>query len=120
MEFAYHSKFYALDMLVVAQEIGHIFILTCTPESILVANRTRKGEEVETMERMFFQCPIAQMVWKIAPVRCEGLRDLQTNMWRWWEAVVQTRTKEQGMEQINLTTNILWLIWKARNKLVFE
>ena len=72
------------------------------------------------MERMFFQCPIAQIVWKTAPVRWEGLRDLQTNMWRWWEAVVQTRTKEQGMEQINLTTNILWLILEARNKFVFE
>ncbi|XP_027185580.1 uncharacterized protein LOC113783593 [Coffea eugenioides] len=47
MEFAYHSKFYALDMLVVAQEIGHIFILTCTPESILVANSDCSGDKKE-------------------------------------------------------------------------
>ena len=59
------------------------------------------------MEHMFYQCPIAQIVWKLAPVRWEGLRDLQTNMWRWWEAVAQIGTKEQGMEQINLTANIL-------------
>ena len=59
-------------------------------------------------------------MWKIAPVRWEELRDLQSNLWRWWEAVAQTGSKELGTEHIVLTANILWQIWKARNKMVFE
>ncbi|XP_071900920.1 uncharacterized protein [Coffea arabica] len=55
-----------------------------------------------------------------APVRWEELRDLQSNLWRWWEAVAQTGSKELGTEHIVLTANILWQIWKARNKMVFE
>ncbi|XP_027118501.1 uncharacterized protein [Coffea arabica] len=72
------------------------------------------------MEHMFFHCPIAQFVWKIAPVRWEGLHDLQNNMWRWWEAVNQAEIMAYGKERINLTANILWQIWKVRNRTHFE
>ncbi|XP_071902573.1 uncharacterized protein [Coffea arabica] len=93
-----------------------------------IYNRTGKGdricsgcgEDVETMEHMFFKCPIAQTVWKIAPVRWDGLQDLQNNLWRWWEAVSQTEKMEKGKERICLTANILWQIWKSRNKAQFE
>ena len=76
-----------------------------------IYSRTGKGdricngceEEVETMEHMFFQYPIAQTVWKVAPVRWEGLNDLQNNLWRWWEAVSQTEKmeKRKGKNQSN-------------------
>ncbi|XP_027075749.2 uncharacterized protein [Coffea arabica] len=69
---------------------------------------------------MFFTCPRAQIVWKLAPIRWEKLRDLQCNLWRWGEVVAQTGSKEDGMKHINLTVNILWQIWKARGNVVFE
>ncbi|XP_027100417.1 uncharacterized protein LOC113751926 [Coffea eugenioides] len=78
------------------------------------------GDEIETVEHMLFTCPRAQFVWKLASVRWEGLRELQDNLWRWWEAVAQTGTKESGTEHISLTANIMWNIWKARNKVAFE
>ncbi|XP_027118308.1 uncharacterized protein [Coffea arabica] len=78
------------------------------------------GDEIETVEHMLFTCPRAQVVWKLASVRWEGLRDLQGNLWRWWVAVAQTGTKESGTEHISLTANIMWNIWKARNKVAFE
>ena len=31
-----------------------------------------------------------------------------------------TGKKEQGMDHINLTIIILWQLWKARNKRIFE
>ncbi|XP_027184061.1 uncharacterized protein LOC113782367 [Coffea eugenioides] len=62
----------------------------------------------------------AKMIWKIAPVRWEGLTELQINIWRLWDAVMQSANKEQGLDRIKLTANILWQIWKARNRMVFH
>ena len=64
------------------------------------------GEEAETIEHIFFFCPKAQVVWKLAPVRWEGLADLQGNMWRWWDAVMQAARETQGVDRIRLTVNI--------------
>ncbi|XP_071917223.1 uncharacterized protein [Coffea arabica] len=78
------------------------------------------GEDTETIEHIFFNCPTAQVIWKIAPVQWEGLAKLQGNLWRWWEAVLQAAKETQGVGRIQLTANILWQIWKARNKFTFQ
>lgn len=39
-------------------------------------------EETETIEHIFFFCPKAKVIWKLAPVRWEGLVTLQGNLWR--------------------------------------
>nr|XP_027120381.1 uncharacterized protein LOC113737334 [Coffea arabica] len=78
------------------------------------------GEDMETIEHIFFTCPTAKVIWKIAPVRWEGLAKLQGNLWRWWEAVLQAAKKSEGVGRIQLTANILWQIWKARNKVTFQ
>lgn len=78
------------------------------------------GEAEETVEHVLFSCPIAEQVWKIAPIRWEALRECHNNFWKWWGAVLQSATKDSGWDHINLTVNILWQVWKARNKLVFE
>lgn len=126
-----HSIWKQLWNLNLKHKIKH-FIWKCLQNGIAVKEAIHKrtgigdtictvcGEGVETMEHMFFQCSIAKTVWKLAPVRWEGLRELQDNMWKWWEAVTQTRTKEQGLERTILTANILWQLWKARNKAVFD
>ncbi|XP_071923058.1 uncharacterized protein [Coffea arabica] len=78
------------------------------------------GEATETMEHVFFFCPTAQMAWRLAPVSWEGIAELQCNMWRWWDAVMESAKGAQGMDRIKLTVNILWQLWKARNKRVFQ
>nr|XP_027124194.1 uncharacterized protein LOC113740878 [Coffea arabica] len=77
------------------------------------------GEDIETLEHMLFYCLEAQKVWKLAPIKWEGFENLQHNIWKWWQAVM-TGTKEQATDHINLTVIILWKLWKARNKRIFE
>ena len=78
------------------------------------------GERAETIEHIFFFCPKVQVVWKLAPVRWEGLADLQGNMWRWLDAVMQAARETQGVDRIRFTVNILWQLWKVRNKMTFQ
>ncbi|XP_071923104.1 uncharacterized protein [Coffea arabica] len=78
------------------------------------------GEATETIEHVFFFCPTAQVAWRLAPVSWEGIVELQCNMWRWWDAVMDSAKGAQGMDRIKLTVNILWQLWKARNKRVFQ
>ncbi|XP_027087538.1 uncharacterized protein [Coffea arabica] len=60
------------------------------------------------------------MAWRLAPVSWEGIAELQCNMWRWWDAVMESAKGAQGMDRIKLTVYILWQLWKARNKRVFQ
>ena len=34
--------------------------------------------------------------------------------------MIQSAKEEQGMDRIKLTVNILWQIWKARNRMTFQ
>nr|XP_027060887.1 uncharacterized protein LOC113687483 [Coffea arabica] len=78
------------------------------------------GEDMETIEHLFFFCDKAVEAWKLAPVRWDGLMGMQYNFWLWWEQVTQSLALNQGQERVSLTINILWQIWKARNKNFFE
>ncbi|XP_071924943.1 uncharacterized protein [Coffea arabica] len=78
------------------------------------------GEDMETIEHLFFFCEKAVETWKLAPVRWDGLLGMQYNFWLWWEQVTQSLALNQGQERVSLTINILWQIWKARNKKFFE
>lgn len=98
------------------------------PVKEVVQKRTRKcnniccgcGEVVETVEHLFLLCPIAERVWKLASVNWDGLKSCQHNFWRWWQAVMQSATKERGLDHVHLTVNILWQLWKSRNRIVIE
>ncbi|XP_071933882.1 uncharacterized protein [Coffea arabica] len=78
------------------------------------------GEEVETLEHMFFFCDTAETTWKLAPLQWDGLKEMRGNFVKWWEGMLGAKKREQGQEHIALTVNILWQIWKARNRKAFE
>lgn len=78
------------------------------------------GEAEETVEHMIFFCSNTQMVWKLAPINWDGLNDFRCNFPRWWERILQAKSRKEGEEHITLTANIIWQIWKARNQKVFK
>ena len=100
----------------------------CIPVNDLVHRRTGKGDNIctscgdgiETLEHLFFECDYAKKIWKLSPISWDGLIDLQACFWRWWEGLLEATQRANGKEHIELTINILWQIWKARNKIIFD
>ncbi|XP_071928203.1 uncharacterized protein [Coffea arabica] len=43
----------------------------------------------------------------------------KNRFWHWWEELKEAVNKENGRERIVLTVNLLWQIWKSRNKRQF-
>ncbi|XP_027090165.1 uncharacterized protein [Coffea arabica] len=78
------------------------------------------GENSETVEHIFFHCKQAQMIWRIAPLQWDGLKEHTADFRRWWTMLMEVQTRKEGREHINLTVNILWQIWKARNAAEFD
>nr|XP_027086514.1 uncharacterized protein LOC113708252 [Coffea arabica] len=109
-----------------------IFIWKCItgalPVRAEIYRKTRLGdpvrrmcrEEQESVEHLFFSCPHTQEVWKAAPIKWDGVVDQQGSFKRWWITVSEARRRPRGKEHIGLTANILWQVWKERNKKEFE
>ncbi|XP_027086455.2 uncharacterized protein [Coffea arabica] len=98
------------------------------PTNAVVKGKCGKGDHVckccgdssETLEHMFFLCCNARAIWKVAPVRWDGLEEFRNSFWHWWEELRGAVSREGGREHITLTVHILWQIWKARNNKQFN
>ncbi|XP_027150166.1 uncharacterized protein LOC113750386 [Coffea eugenioides] len=73
------------------------------------------GEEVETLEHLFFNCKAREEAWKTFPIKWDGIQESSWNFWKWWEALQSARCRVNGISHIEATTNFLWQLWKARN-----
>ncbi|XP_071924683.1 uncharacterized protein [Coffea arabica] len=78
------------------------------------------GENTKTMEHIFFHCKQAQMIWRMAPLQRDGLKEHIADFRRWWSMLMEVQTLKDGREHITLTVEILWQIWKARNEVEFK
>ncbi|XP_071939215.1 uncharacterized protein [Coffea arabica] len=109
-----------------------LFIWRCIPNTLTaretIFRRTKQGspfcsrcgDNMETMEHILFHCEQAQKVWKLAPVQWDGIQNQIGCFKKWWAALVQATSRNKGRQHIALTANILWQLWKDRNKMEFE
>nr|XP_027100870.1 uncharacterized protein LOC113719906 [Coffea arabica] len=81
---------------------------------------TTCGTAQETVEHLLLTCPHSMNIWKAAPIQWDGAKDHQGNFKRWWLRISEARLRPEGLEHIGLTANILWQVWKERNKREFE
>ena len=79
-----------------------------------------RSEEPETVEHTLLQSLLALAIWKVAPLTWEGAKDQEGNFQRWWSRITEARKRQGGGSHLGLTANILWQIWKDRNKREFE
>ncbi|GER55378.1 heat stress transcription factor A-7b [Striga asiatica] len=77
------------------------------------------GFDDETLEHALFNCPNAQLVWNLAPVNWEGPKE-QDSFKDWWWQISELNKSETSEARIQLSTYILWWLWKCRNLSVFE
>lgn len=61
-------------------------------------------------------------LWHILGVATSHIscKDQQGDFKRWWLRISEARHRSEGMEHIGLTANILWQVWKEKNKREFE
>ncbi|XP_027061009.2 uncharacterized protein [Coffea arabica] len=78
------------------------------------------GEKEESIEHLLIQCIKAKEIWKIAPVQWDGIQQLLDCFIKWWFAIIEAQESRGGEDQVNLTINILWQIWKVRNDREFN
>ena len=81
---------------------------------------TTCGTTQETVEHLLLTCPHTVNIWKAAPIQWDGAKDQQGDFKCWWLRISEARHRPEGMEHIGLTANILWQVWKERNKREFE
>ncbi|KAL4575854.1 hypothetical protein LXL04_011941 [Taraxacum kok-saghyz] len=77
--------------------------------------------EVETMEHLFFNCPVAIDVWalvvrwlSVQPVNVRDIGDL----FDWLDSTNLNAKKRKVTEAVVATT--LWMLWRYRNDVVYE
>lgn len=76
------------------------------------------GEDIESIEHMLFFCPSAQAVWERAPITWDGIKHLRNNFLHWWTEIIDASKAKHREGHGELTLNILWQIWKARNETI--
>ena len=76
---------------------------------------------LESITHLFLHCPFAQQAWSIAPfvttLESSGMVDLAEN---WTSIRTRTCLPLSGVTSETLGLWIIWNLWKARNKFVFE
>lgn len=71
------------------------------------------GEEMETVEHLFFHCQRARNIWKLAPVQWDGLQQFTWSLKLWWRKQGEAE-KEGAMEDSqDFTAYLMWQIWKT-------
>lgn len=75
----------------------------------------------ESITHLLFQCPFARKVWRLAPlvreVECSGMVELGAS---WSDLCAIKCLPPSGVASGSLFPWILWNLWKARNRFVFE
>ena len=88
---------------------------------INIDHNCKRCGSLESINHLIFHCPYAREVWKLAPLAgsfgISGLTDLRAD---WSDLHSQKCLPPTGIISTPLIPWIMWSLWKARNKFVFE
>jgi hypothetical protein len=72
----------------------------------------------ETMDHLFFECPVAKVVWGIIAM-CLAQDDRPISYRQFWQWIPKALSGGEKFHMFGLLA-ICWAIWKSRNKACFE
>ena len=75
-------------------------------------------DQVETINHLFFQCPVAKCVWALVG-QCIGATDIPRNNTQYKLWIDKWLPDGQKIHHFGFAA-ICWAIWKCRNKAVFD
>ncbi|KAK6125771.1 hypothetical protein DH2020_040487 [Rehmannia glutinosa] len=78
------------------------------------------GEAVETIEHILLSCPRAKTIWKFSPIHWDGLCEEAASFHLWWSKICSPEKDAISEDRIQLSTYLLWWLWKTRNMWLFE
>lgn len=61
-------------------------------------------------------CRKAEMIWKLAPIQWDGIKQYRHDFWRWWEHLLEAGKRNEGREHTALTINHVWSKLQWENK----
>ena len=73
---------------------------------------------VETTAHLFFQCPVAKVIWSIV-AKCFGATNVPSNLEQCWQWCERWFPFGKQFHPWGVAA-ICWAIWKSRNKACFE
>lgn len=77
------------------------------------------GEETETTKHLIFHYGKSQIIWKLSPMRWDGMNQHTNSFKEWWQEHDKVKKDQDMQVGQELIAYILWQIWKARNAWVF-
>ncbi|XP_059654803.1 uncharacterized protein LOC132301581 [Cornus florida] len=81
----------------------------------------RYGLEVEDISHLFFRCSHSVQVWKLSLLRWDFSQHSPSSFVEWWNRISSDvlHSMANKCAMIGLASFYIWLIWNARNHLVF-
>ncbi|GER30020.1 RNA-directed DNA polymerase (reversetranscriptase)-related family protein [Striga asiatica] len=78
------------------------------------------GEAEESLEHIFFHCPRAIKVWKLARLDWSGIQSFTDQFKSWWSKICHIQRVQCIQDRVHFSTYILWWLWKTRNHWLFN
>ncbi|CAN1129038.1 Putative ribonuclease H protein At1g65750 [Linum perenne] len=74
----------------------------------------RCSVNIESISHVIYECNFAMQVWRIALPQAISARTIHADFDSWWRGML-------GDKDFNLQFGVItWILWRARNKLIFE
>ncbi|CAH2946075.1 MAG: hypothetical protein PPHERAN_6355, partial [uncultured Paraburkholderia sp.] len=117
--------------LKVKEKLKHFIWRACHDRLPVASNIQKRGMKVddicrqceeasETVEHLFFQCRKSKTIWKVAPISWDGMMSYAESVKEWWIQHCKSRNCGEFQSRLELSLNLWWQIWKARNEWVFR
>lgn len=105
--------------LEVKKKVQHFLWRSCNDSLPVNLNMLRRGihidaicnqcgMEPESVEHVMFKCAKAQLIWKLAPIRWDGILEYQNTFKEWWRSKGDIKLRNRIQERLEISAYLFW------------